>query len=139
MQKDKCGSKRGMTSELILICSDEYDSLSSSSSPPPFKISKCVSWKIHLPNVKILVMRLFIWSYLFIYNELLYITYVDTLLPMHLLSYLINYYIWCNYFCMVVCQYWDWSLLVDKYSTNKGTDFVWFFFVHDIILKLLNP
>ena len=47
MQKDKCGRKRGMTSKLILISSDEYDSLSSSSSPqplpPPFKISKCVS------------------------------------------------------------------------------------------------
>ena len=44
MQKDKCG--RGMISELILISSDEYDSLSPSSSPqplpPPFKTSKCV-------------------------------------------------------------------------------------------------
>ena len=31
-----------MTSELVLISSDEYDSLSSSSSPPPFKTSKSV-------------------------------------------------------------------------------------------------
>ena len=40
------GRKRGMTSELVLISSDEYDSLSSSSSPrplpPPFKKSKSV-------------------------------------------------------------------------------------------------
>ena len=46
MCKKKHGRKRGMTSELVLIYSDEYDSLSSSSSPqpllPPFKTSKCV-------------------------------------------------------------------------------------------------
>ena len=46
MQKDKHRRKRGMTSELVLISSDEYDSLSSSSSPqplpPPFKTSKSV-------------------------------------------------------------------------------------------------
>ena len=46
MQNDKHGKKSGMTSELVLISINEYDSLSSSSSPqplpPPFKISKCV-------------------------------------------------------------------------------------------------
>ena len=46
MQKDKCGRKREMTSELVLISSDEYESPSSSSSPqplpPPFKTSKSV-------------------------------------------------------------------------------------------------